>query len=160
MQQDDITSIVHTQVSNLRSWNNGYAEVEMTAATGAAMKVIAFVFDSRMPRELAGFYGRLLGWTIDESVSDETWVEIADPAGGPAIAFQFDAEHEPPVWPGHERPQRAHLDIRVETVQEGQEIAERAGATALPQPDDQLDALFRVYADPEGHPFCMCACSS
>lgn len=122
-----------------------------------ALKLAAYAIDCTDPRRLAEFYGRLLGWEIDEPESEDHWVELADPSGGAPLAFQLAPDHRPSSWPSPEVPQMAHLDVRVGTLDEGHERALAAGAVQLPQPADQLDAHFRVYADPEGHPFCMCA---
>lgn len=119
----------------------------------SALRLAAFAIDCPDPRALAEFYGRLLGWRIDEAQSKEEWVELADPAGGAPLAFQRD----PDYWPDRATPQMMHLDVRVGTLDEGDRRAVEAGATRLPQPPDQQDARFRVYADPAGHPFCMCA---
>ncbi|GAA3364975.1 VOC family protein [Saccharopolyspora gregorii] len=121
------------------------------------LSIVAFAIDTPDPRALAEFYRRLLGWEVDDARSDEDWVELADPAGGPALAFQRDPDHVPPTWPDHARPQMMHVDVRVPTLAEGHERAVRAGARPLPQPPDQQDSPFRVYADPDGHPFCVCA---
>ncbi|MCI2421157.1 VOC family protein [Saccharopolyspora sp. K220] len=123
-----------------------------------ALRLAAFAIDCPDPRALAEFYGRLLGWEVDEAESNDGWVELADPSGGAPLAFQRDPGYRPPTWPSRDVPQMMHLDVRVSTLAEGHELAIAAGATPLPQPADQQDALFRVYADPVGHPFCMCAC--
>ncbi|GAA2818900.1 VOC family protein [Saccharopolyspora taberi] len=123
-----------------------------------SLRLAAFAIDCPDPRALAGFYGRLLGWEIDERASGDEWVELADPAGGAPLAFQLDPGYQPPTWPDRARPQMMHLDVRVRTLDEGHERAIAAGAVPLPQPEDRLDAKFRVYADPDGHPFCVCAC--
>lgn len=124
-----------------------------------ALRLAAFAIDCPEPRRLAGFYGRLLDWEVDEDASDADWVELADPSGGAPLAFQRDPGYRPPSWPSRDVPQMMHLDVRVETLEEGHRLALAAGATQLPQPADQADASFRVYADPDGHPFCMCACA-
>ncbi|MGW5644120.1 VOC family protein [Saccharopolyspora sp. NPDC003752] len=121
------------------------------------LRLVAFAIDCPDPRALAEFYGRLLGWEIDESETEDDWVELADPAGGAGLGFQRDPGYRPPTWPSREVPQMMHLDIRVSTLAEGHEQAIAAGATPLPQPPDQQDASWRVYADPAGHPFCLCA---
>lgn len=123
-----------------------------------SLKLAAFAIDCPEPRRLAEFYGRLLGWEIDEAETDDDWVELADPAGGAPLAFQRDPGYRPPSWPSRDVPQMMHLDVRVTTLDEGHRRALEAGARQLPQPADQQDAKFRVYADPDGHPFCMCAC--
>jgi catechol 2,3-dioxygenase-like lactoylglutathione lyase family enzyme len=129
----------------------------MGTSAKKALRLAAFAIDCPEPRRLAGFYGELLGWAIDEAESDDDWVELADPSGGAPLAFQRDPGYQPPTWPDPRRPQMMHLDVRVSTLGEGHARALEAGATQLPQPEDQLEAHFRVYADPDGHPFCMCA---
>ena len=121
------------------------------------LRLAAIAIDCPDPRNLAGFYGRLLGWSIDEKESDQDWVELADPAGGAPLAFQRDSHYLPPTWPDRERPQMLHLDVRVSSLDSAHEHALQVGARQLPQPEDCLDANFRVYADPDGHPFCLCA---
>lgn len=138
-------------------WSKWNGVVVMTTSE-KPLRLVAMAIDCPDPRALAEFYGRLLGWEIDEAESGDRWVEIADPAGGPRLAFQLVPNYRPPTWPSGERPQMMHLDIQVSDLDEGQRRAIAAGATALPQPPDQLESNFRVYADPEGHPFCMCAC--
>ncbi|MEV0049739.1 VOC family protein [Saccharopolyspora shandongensis] len=127
----------------------------MTMTT--TLRLVAFAIDCPDPRALAEFYGRLLGWEIDESETEDDWVELADPAGGAGLGFQRDPGYRPPTWPSREVPQMMHLDIRVSALAEGHEQAIAAGATPLPQPPDQQGASWRVYADPAGHPFCLCA---
>lgn len=122
------------------------------------LRIAALAIDCPNPRELAEFYGRMLGWRIDEAESDEEWVELADPNGGPTLAFQRDEAYQPPTWPDRERPQMLHLDVRVQDLASVHDHALEAGARQLPQPEDQLEANFRVYADPAGHPFCLCQC--
>lgn len=128
----------------------------MGGQESGALRLVAFVLDCRQPRSLAEFYGALLGWSVDEQSSDASWVELIDPAGGAALAFQADPDFVPPTWPARERPQMAHLDVRVRSHEQGRELAMRVGARELPQPEDRRDAGFRVYADPAGHPFCLC----
>lgn len=130
---------------------------EMMTNVSPALRLAAVAIDCPRPRELAEFYAQLLGWEIDESESDERWVELAEPEGSARLAFQYVPDYLPPTWPSSHRQQMMHLDIRVSTVDEGRRRALDAGATPLPQPEDKLDRPFRVYADPAGHPFCMCA---
>ncbi|WP_243790271.1 VOC family protein [Saccharopolyspora gloriosae] len=125
--------------------------------TTSTLSIAAFAIDTPDPRALAEFYGRLLGWEVAESETEPDWVELADPAGGPPLAFQLDPHFVPPTWPDRTRPQMMHVDVRVPTLEEGHECAMRAGARQLPQPADRTGASWRVYADPDGHPFCMCA---
>jgi catechol 2,3-dioxygenase-like lactoylglutathione lyase family enzyme len=116
----------------------------------------AVVLDCPDPAALAAFYAELLGGTVD--VEDETWVDL-DREGGQRLSFQLAPALRAPAWPDPERPQQFHLDIAVERAQF--EAADKQvrdlGATLL---EDDLDGTrnWRVYADPAGHPFCLCAC--
>lgn len=116
------------------------------------MEIGAFVFDCPKPAELAAFYAALLGWSEPEVEPD--WVTVRNPQGGATIDFQLDPEFQPPTWPSPERPQMAHLDLRVTDLDAEHRRAIDLGARLL----DDAHETFRVYADPAGHPFCLCAC--
>ena len=116
--------------------------------------------DCAQPRELAEFYRRLLGWEFfpgDELPDPEgdDFVVIVDPARSGQIAFQLsDAVVRP--WPGGAR---VHLDLDVDDLDVAHEDAVRLGAvplTGTPSEEGHADDPFRVYADPAGHPFCLC----
>lgn len=100
-------------------------------------------------RELAAFYGDLLGM----QVINEGWLLIArQPESKFVLALDTDgwSDQRPPRWPDPEYPQQLHLDIAVPDLERvGAEIV-AAGAQLLQDND-----LFRVYADPAGHPFCL-----
>jgi hypothetical protein len=78
--------------------------------------------------------------------------------GGTQLAFQAAPGHVPPQWPEASRSQQFHLDLTVEGTEmdavEKEVLA--LGATALDAADRKRS--FRVYADPAGHPFCLCSC--
>ncbi|SFQ41764.1 hypothetical protein SAMN05421810_10760 [Amycolatopsis arida] len=101
---------------------------------------------------LARFYGELLGWSTPEG--GDGWWTLTNPAGGPAIEFQQVTGYQPPEWPSQHRPQQFHLDLKVTDLPAAHERAVRLGATVL----DRSHDAFWVYADPAGHPFCLCAC--
>ena len=61
--------------------------------------------------------------------------------------------YQPPVWPGQTIPQQMHLDMVVEDLDKGEEVALSLGATKA---DHQPGDTFRVFLDPAGHPFCLC----
>jgi catechol 2,3-dioxygenase-like lactoylglutathione lyase family enzyme len=115
----------------------------------AIARLTLFALDCPDPQGLADFYGRITGWEPDGAEGD--WVELrAD--GDVTIAFQRVADHVPPVWPGSERPQQAHLDFDVPDLDEGEQRVLAIGARkAEYQPSDR----FRVFLDPAGHPFCL-----
>jgi catechol 2,3-dioxygenase-like lactoylglutathione lyase family enzyme len=112
------------------------------------------VLDCPDPRALAAFYAGILGGT--PQAADDEWVVLQVP-DGPRLAFQRAAEYVPPQWPRADRPQQFHLDFDAGSTWEEIEAAESAvlalGARELKR-EDKED--FRVYADPAGHPFCLC----
>lgn len=116
------------------------------------MRVSEAVLGAPDARQLAGFYERLLGWTV---VDDEpAWVRLRPPSGGTGLAFQSEPGYIAPVWPTApgEQQMMVHLDIAVEDVEEAVACARDAGGTLADyQPQDDV----RVMLDPAGHPFCL-----
>ncbi|WP_053914173.1 VOC family protein [Streptomyces sp. SCSIO 75703] len=118
----------------------------------AVAELGAVVLDCRAPRALAGFYAGLLGGTVE---GEGDWIDLRLP-GGRVLSFQAAPGHVPPVWPAPDRSQQAHLDLTVTDLDASERAALELGATPL-DTEDRTRA-FRVYADPAGHPFCLCAC--
>ncbi|GAA3302980.1 VOC family protein [Streptomyces cinereospinus] len=110
------------------------------------------VLDCPDPRALAGFYAEVLGGTVE---GDDAWVDLKVP-GGPQLAFQAAAGFVPPGWPSAENSQQFHLDLTVEDLDAAEAGVLALGARALDAGD--RSRTWRVYADPAGHPFCLCAC--
>ncbi|MCT2593626.1 VOC family protein [Streptomyces sp. N2-109] len=119
----------------------------------ATMGVV--VLDCPDPRALAEFYAGVLGW---EAQGEGEWVEVAGPEGR-RLAFQESAGFVPPQWPSLEHAQQLHLDLDVPKgrLDEAERDVLALGAR-LAQGDDGGKRDFRVYLDPAGHPFCLCAC--
>ncbi|MER6108640.1 VOC family protein [Streptomyces hirsutus] len=115
-------------------------------------KVGAVVLDCADPRALAGFYAGLVGGTIKD---EGDWVDLQVP-GGPVLAFQEAPGHVPPRWPAPDHSQQFHLDLTVEDLDAAEKEVLALGAKPLEAEDRSRS--FRVYADPAGHPFCLCAC--
>jgi hypothetical protein len=69
------------------------------------------------------------------------------------IEFQRVTGYRPPTWPEGERPQMLHLDFNVADLDAGHDRALQLGARLLADESPE----FRVYTDPAGHPFCLCA---
>jgi hypothetical protein len=109
----------------------------------------SFVIDCPEPAVLGSFYGALLGWEVTESAG---WAEVR--SEGQCISFQQVEDYTPPKWPGQDLPQQMHLDVMVPDldVAEGEVLA--LGAT---KHEHQPGTTFRVFLDPAGHPFCLCA---
>jgi len=116
--------------------------------TTAIPRLGAVVLDCPDPRALAGFYARLLDWAPARDEDD--WARVEGP-GGQELAFQLAPDYRPPTWPAPERPQMFHLDLLVGDLDAAHDRAVELGATLLDR-----QPTFRVYADPAGHPFCLC----
>ncbi|WP_059007248.1 VOC family protein [Streptomyces specialis] len=121
------------------------------------------VLDCPNPRELAEFYAAVLDWKIeagDESAGEDgdEWVDLVGP-DGQKLAFQRSEGYQPPIWPSTDKPQQFHLDLSVpkERLDAAEREVLRLGATLL-EGDHDGKRNWRVYADPVGHPFCLCAC--
>jgi predicted enzyme related to lactoylglutathione lyase len=109
----------------------------------------AYALDCPDPVALARFYAELVGGRV--VVEDSEWVELE----GTTLAFQLVEEYRAPVWPGRDQPQQSHLDIGVADLDAAQARVLALGATLL---EDWGGAKsWRVFADPVGHPFCLCA---
>ncbi|MGW2477673.1 VOC family protein [Streptomyces sp. NPDC001665] len=106
------------------------------------------------PAALAGFYQKVLGGEVTHD--NDRWYDLRVP-GGARLAFQLAPDYRPPEWPRADRnSQQAHLDFEVEDMEAAQREVLALGATPLDLDDDGGERGFRVYADPAGHPFCLC----
>lgn len=119
-----------------------------------AVRLNLIVLDCPDPASLARFYADLLGLEAGP-VDEDGWVELSRPGGDhPALAFQPAERYQAPGWPDGV-PQQVHLDLAVADLASAHEHAVALGAVPLtdirypPKP-------WRVYADPAGHPFCLC----
>ncbi|MGW2051107.1 VOC family protein [Streptomyces sp. NPDC001858] len=109
------------------------------------------VLDCPDPRALAGFYAEVLGGSVESDDGD--WVDLKVP-GGQALAFQAAPGFVPPAWPAPEHSQQFHLDLTVDDLDAAERGVLALGATPLDTEDRSRG--WRVYADPAGHPFCLC----
>ncbi|MGW7338308.1 VOC family protein [Streptomyces sp. NPDC054808] len=110
------------------------------------------VLDCPEPRALARFYADVLGGTVE---GDDDWVDLKLP-GGRALAFQAAPGFVPPKWPAPDDSQQFHLDLTVTDLDAAEKAVLELGARPLDAAD--RTRTFRVYADPAGRPFCLCAC--
>jgi hypothetical protein len=101
---------------------------------GAPPAVGRVVFDCADPPALAAFYEGLFG------------------RADPMLAFQR-SDAPPPTWPDPAYPAQIHLDLRFTDAAAARRRAEDLGARLLPPQGGSCP----VYADPAGHPFCLCA---
>jgi predicted enzyme related to lactoylglutathione lyase len=100
---------------------------------------------------VSSFWSALIGGTVQK---DDDWHTIYVD-GEPRMAVQLAPDHVPPQWPDG-TPQQIHLDLHVEDVAAAHEEVMALGARLLQEADLSADAGFQVYADPAGHPFCLC----
>lgn len=110
------------------------------------------VFDAADLATESSFWAGLLGGTV---AADDDWhMLLVD--GEPRVAVQLSPNHVPPEWPDG-NPQQIHLDLWVDDIDASHREALSLGATLLraAQESDDPDS-FQVYADPAGHPFCLC----
>ncbi len=116
----------------------------------AIARLPSIVIDCSDPGALARFYGALLDWKIDLS---EDWVDVRSADGGQCISFQRVQDYTPPQWPSQQVPQQMHIDVIVEDLDVAEAAVLDLGAT---KHEHQPGTTFRVFLDPEGHPFCLC----
>ncbi|MEU2314988.1 VOC family protein [Streptomyces albidoflavus] len=107
------------------------------------------VLDTPAPLALATFYQAILGGTVEQPA--DYWAELHGP--GVKLAFQEAPDMVPPTWPSPDNSQQFHLDLNVPDLEAAESQVLALGARPL---DTRPDRSFRVYADPSGHPFCLC----
>ena len=115
------------------------------------------VLDCPDPAALAEFYRGVLGGEVRSDRAD--WVDLVVP-GATTLSFQKVQSYTPPSWPDGP-PQQFHLDLEVEGYAGHHELVISLGAKPLDPvepPPAEDGRTWRVYADPAGHPFCLCMC--
>jgi hypothetical protein len=110
------------------------------------------VFDAADIDTESRFWAGVLGGTVD---ADDDW-HMVRVDGERSVAVQLAPDHVPPEWPSGS-PQQIHLDLWVDDIGEARERVISLGAKLLKVPEDEgTPDTFEVYADPAGHPFCLC----
>jgi predicted enzyme related to lactoylglutathione lyase len=111
------------------------------------------VFDAADLGASSTFWAGLLGGTVE---AEDDWHTVYVD-GQPRLGFQLAPDHAPPDWPGSNVPQQIHLDLYVDDVSAAHDETMALGAKLVQAADDiTADSGFQVYADPAGHPFCLC----
>ena len=116
------------------------------------IKDTVVVFDAADLTAESTFWAGVLGGTVDANAA---WhMVLVD--GRPRLGVQLAPDHVPPDWPDGS-PQQIHLDLWVDDLAEAHELVTSLGARLLKDAEDGDDPdTFQVYADPAGHPFCLC----
>jgi catechol 2,3-dioxygenase-like lactoylglutathione lyase family enzyme len=110
------------------------------------------VFDAADLEAESSFWAGVLGGAVD--AEDDWHMVLVD--GQPRIGVQLAPNHVSPEWPDG-APQQIHLDLWVDDPAEAHALVMELGATVLKEAeDDDAPDAFQVYADPAGHPFCLC----
>ena len=106
--------------------------------------------DCADPRQLAGFWSKVLGWRIEMDTPDDDEVAVVDPEGkAPLLLFA-------PVPEKKTVKNRLHIDVSPEPGQEDQEVERIIGLGATHADVGQgPDVSWVVLADPEGNEFCL-----
>lgn len=110
------------------------------------------VLDAANISEVSAFWAGLLGGEVH---ADDDWHSIVVDGATP-VAIQLAPDHIRPQWPDGQ-PQQLHIDLHVADIAAAHEEALALGATPLTELQDfSTPDGFQVYADPAGHPFCLC----
>lgn len=114
--------------------------------------ITQIVLECADPRSLAEFWRSILD--LDPPVQQEDWTTLTWPAVG-RLAFHRVEGYRPPPWPGEAGEEHMHLDLLVEEFEAAEQRVLDAGARPLSEVHSPGPRAWRVYADPEGHPFCL-----
>ncbi len=101
----------------------------------------------------SAFWAGVLGGTV---TADDDWHDVLVD-GELRLAVQLAPGHVPPDWPAGTPPQQMHIDLYVDDIRAAHEHVMTLGARVLdPARDFDSKSGYQVYADPAGHPFCLC----
>ncbi|WP_371403995.1 hypothetical protein OHA10_39920 [Kribbella sp. NBC_00662] len=114
--------------------------------------LVRVVIDCADPPPLARFWSAVLDLprTVEDS-PDRIVIARADNRL-PMLALQRVPDYQPPRWPDPEHPPQMHFDIGFDDRTEKERVALELGGRRLPPQGGSCP----VYADPAGHPFCLC----
>jgi hypothetical protein len=110
------------------------------------------VFDAADLASESSFWAGVLEGTVD---AEDDW-HMVMVNGEPRVGVQLAPNHIPPDWPGGTPPQQIHLDLWVEDLGPAHDRVMSLGARVLKSVGDDPGDNVQVYADPAGHPFCLC----
>lgn len=120
------------------------------------LKLKTVILDCKDIPQLLDFYGQLLNWPV--VFQEDTFVRIQSKDTDMGIAFQYDEDYVPPVWPSQAGKQQmmSHLDFAVRDKSELKVTTERALQLGAKVAEEQYgDGEWITLLDPAGHPFCF-----
>lgn len=110
-------------------------------------------FDAADLAAESAFWAGVLGGEVDP---DGDW-HMVTVDGEPRVGVQLVPDHVAPDWPNGTPPQQIHLDLWVDDFPTAHEAVTALGARVLKKANGNTSGDdFQVYADPAGHPFCLC----
>jgi catechol 2,3-dioxygenase-like lactoylglutathione lyase family enzyme len=111
------------------------------------------VFDAPDLDAESAFWAGVLGGEIDR---EPDW-HMVIVGGEPRVGVQLAPDHVAPDWPGGDPSQQVHVDLWVDDFASAHDEVIALGARVLqPARGSTAGDDFQVYADPAGHPFCLC----
>ncbi len=122
-----------------------------------ATRLRQVVLDTTDVARASAFWSALLG-LVPRDDADAAWANLLTPEGATLLALQRVDALPPSTWPGADVPQQLHLDLTVDDAAELDAVHAQAlalGATLLLDRSDDPEERLRVYADLDGHPFCV-----
>ena len=110
------------------------------------------VFDAADLEAESAFWAGLLGGTV---MASDRWHNIwVD--GEWQLGVQLAPDHVPPEWPDG-TPQQIHFDLYIDDLDAAHDEVIGLGGRLLKAAEDRSAVSgAQVYADPAGHPFCLC----
>jgi hypothetical protein len=123
-----------------------------TEPTDRLGTLVRVVIDCADPPPLARFWGAVLDMPGTVEHSPDRIVIARDDDRRPMLALQRVPDYQPPRWPDPEYPPQMHFDIGFDNRADKERLALDLGGTKLPPQGGSCP----VYADPAGHPFCLC----
>ena len=111
------------------------------------------VFDADDIHAESAFWAGVLEGKVK---ADKGWHDVLDADGEWRLAVQHAPGLVRAQWPDG-TPQQIHLDLLVDDITTAHAEVMALGATVVgPARTFDSRAGFQVYADPAGHPFCLC----
>jgi Glyoxalase-like domain len=109
----------------------------------------AVSLDSTDPEALVDFWKNVLGGEIAFTSDDFVALKLE----GLWLTAVRDDHYQRPVWPEGSVPKQMHLDLKVKNLDDAEaEIVGLGAEKAATQPSPDA---WRVFFDPDGHPFCL-----
>lgn len=107
-------------------------------------------FDCDDPQPVAAFWAQVLG--MSTRTAGPGCLLLENDHAGLTLGFLHVTDYRPPTWPSATHPPQVHLDIPVYDGAVAAELMHDLRAVKLPSRGGGCP----VYADPAGHPFCLC----